>query len=49
VTGGQAKLIVQAGEVTVNGVTETRRGRKVGDGDVVRVAGAEYRACTSST
>lgn len=37
-TGGQAKLIIQEGEVLVNGVLETRRGRKLKTGDSVTVA-----------
>ena len=36
-TGGEAKLLVQAGEVLVNGEVETRRGRKLREGDVVEV------------
>ncbi len=39
-TGGQAKLMVQEGEVKVNGEVETRRGRKLRRGDVVEVGGA---------
>ncbi len=46
-TGGQAKLIVQSGEVTVNGELETRRGRTIRIGDVVCVGAREYRACSS--
>jgi ribosome-associated protein len=38
-TGGHAKVIIQAGEVKVNGAVETRRGRKLRKGDVVEVAG----------
>lgn len=34
-TGGQAKLLIQAGEVKVNGEVETRRRRKLRAGDVV--------------
>ncbi|MGB9867500.1 MAG: RNA-binding S4 domain-containing protein [Bacillota bacterium] len=37
-TGGQAKLLVQAGKVTVNGEVEVRRGRKLRPGDRVEVA-----------
>lgn len=33
--GGQAKEFIEAGIVTVNGDTETRRGRQLGEGDVV--------------
>jgi len=36
-TGGQAKQLVQYGHVEVNGVVETRRGRKLRDGDTVTV------------
>ncbi|MCA1731078.1 MAG: RNA-binding S4 domain-containing protein [Actinobacteria bacterium] len=36
-TGGEAKVLIQAGEVTVNGEAETRRGRKLEIGDVVEV------------
>jgi ribosome-associated protein len=38
-TGGEAKILVQFGEVTVNGEVETRRGRKLESGDVVEVGG----------
>jgi ribosome-associated protein len=46
-TGGHAKLLVQGGEVTVNGEVETRRGRSLLPGDVVIVGGEEYRVCSS--
>jgi ribosome-associated protein len=36
-TGGEAKVLIQAGEVTVNGEAETRRGRRLREGDVVEV------------
>lgn len=36
-SGGQAKQIIQAGLVFVNGSIETRRGRKLRAGDVVVV------------
>lgn len=39
-TGGQAKFLIQNGEVKVNGVVETRRRRKLARGDVVEVGGA---------
>ena len=35
--GGEAKVLIQAGEVLVNGEVETRRGRKLVAGDVVEV------------
>jgi ribosome-associated protein len=41
-TGGEAKLMIQGGEVKVNGETETRRGRKLVIGDSVIVQGVTY-------
>jgi len=38
-TGGQAKLLIQNGEVRVNGKIETRRGRKLVKGDKVTFKG----------
>ena len=38
-TGGQAKLLIQNGEVRVNGKIETRRGRKLVNGDKVTLKG----------
>jgi ribosome-associated protein len=40
-TGGEAKLLVQAGEVLVNGERETRRGRRLQAGDVVEISELE--------
>jgi len=36
-SGGEAKLLVQSGQVLVNGQVETRRGGKLQTGDVVQV------------
>jgi ribosome-associated protein len=36
-SGGEAKVLIQNGEVRVNGEVETRRGRKLKKGDVVEV------------
>ena len=36
-TGGEAKVVIQSGEVRVNGEVETRRGRKLIEGDVIEV------------
>ncbi len=41
-TGGEAKLLIQAGEVLVNGEVETRRGRKLRAGDEVNLQGEIY-------
>lgn len=46
-TGGHAKVIVQSGEVTVNGAIETRRGRTLQNGDVVIVGRREFRVWSS--
>ncbi len=40
-TGGQAKLMIQGGDVQVNGMLETRRGRRLVPGDKVTVAGGQ--------
>lgn len=42
-SGGEAKLIVASGLVTVNGEVELRRGRKLYPGDLVRLGGVEFR------
>jgi ribosome-associated protein len=36
-SGGEAKVLIQTGEVRVNGEVETRRGLKLREGDVVEV------------
>lgn len=41
-SGGQAKQIIQNGGILVNGKVETRRGRKLRQGDVVDFEGDEY-------
>jgi len=38
-TGGQAKLVIQGGEVLVNGEVETRRKKKLKQGDKVTFNG----------
>ena len=38
-TGGHAKMVIQSGEVRVNGEVETRRRRQLRIGDVVEYAG----------
>jgi len=35
-TGGQAKLLIQDGQILVNGEIETRRRRQLHEGDVVQ-------------
>jgi ribosome-associated protein len=41
-SGGEAKMIIKSGVVQVNGVVETRRGRKLRPGDIVNVNGEDY-------
>ncbi|MEB3264767.1 MAG: RNA-binding S4 domain-containing protein [Synechococcus sp.] len=41
-TGGEAKMRIQRGDVRVNGVIETRRGRQLGLGDAVALDGQEH-------
>ena len=42
-TGGVAKELIAEGAVSVNGETDTRRGRQLRSGDVVTVAGHSAR------
>ncbi|MFY7695854.1 MAG: RNA-binding S4 domain-containing protein [Cyanobium sp.] len=39
-TGGEAKILIQRGDVRVNGAIETRRGRRLHPGDAVELAGS---------
>lgn len=41
-TGGEAKLRIQDGEVSVNGQACTQRTHKLRDGDIVSIDGGEY-------
>ncbi len=41
-TGGEAKLRIASGAVSVNGETCTQRGKKLRAGDIVSFDGAEY-------
>lgn len=43
-TGGQAKELVQAGQVLVNGEVCTMRGKKIRPGDRVQCQGREFLA-----
>ena len=40
-TGGEAKLLIQEGQVKVNGEVCTMRGKKIRPGDVVAFSGQE--------
>ena len=41
--GVEAKYVIQDGEVLVNGEGDTRRGRKLYDGDVISFHGEEIK------
>jgi ribosome-associated protein len=42
-TGGEGKVLITSGDVTVNGEVDTRRGRQLHPGDVVEVLGKSAR------
>lgn len=42
-SGGEAKVRVQGGEVSVNGEICLQRGRKLREGDIVMFQGRSYR------
>jgi ribosome-associated protein len=41
-TGGHAKVLIQGGEIQLNGELETRRRRKLTSGDVIAFDGKDY-------
>lgn len=42
-SGGEAKLLIGDGQVTVNGEIETRRRKKMVDGDVIEFRGEKLK------
>jgi ribosome-associated protein len=42
-SGGEARALLEQGVVTVNGAVETRRGHRLGDGDVVALGEVTLR------
>ena len=40
-TGGEAKMLIKSGQVSINGEIEKRRGRKLKIGDVVKFSNHE--------
>ena len=42
-TGGEAKLVISDGRVTVNGTVETRKRRKIMNGDTIAFAGHQMQ------
>lgn len=47
-SGGHAKQLIQSGEVTVNGETETRRRRTLCTGDVIALEGESFRVSSTA-
>lgn len=47
--GAAAREVLEAGEVTVNGRAETRRGRQLGGGDVVALGDERVRVRIADT
>ena len=41
-SGGEAKIVISEGAVSVNGLVEIRRGRKLYPGDRIRFGGSKY-------
>ena len=46
-TGGEAKILINSGDVSVNGEVDTRRGRQLHPGDVVDVRGRAARVSST--
>jgi ribosome-associated protein len=44
-SGGEAKMVVADGLVSVNGEVETRKRRKMMSGDVIAFGGEAFRLC----
>lgn len=42
-SGVEAKLVIQDGQVTVNGEVEYQRGKKLYDGDIVEFDGSQIK------
>ncbi len=48
-TGGEAKNVIQAGQVTVNGEVCAMRGKKLRPGDLVHFGGQSYAVTADAT
>ncbi len=44
--GFEAKIRIQHGEILVNGITETQRGKKIVAGDIISYSGQEFVVTT---
>ena len=47
-SGGEAKVLIQEGEVSVNGETCLQRGKKIRPGDTVSFQGKQYTVAYES-
>ncbi|QDU81828.1 ribosome-associated protein [Polystyrenella longa] len=47
-TGGQAKVLIQGGQVLLNDQIETRRRKKLVPGDMIEVLGEQYVVSTDA-
>ena len=47
-SGGEAKLVIGEGLVTVNGAVETRKRKKIVSGDVIEFNGESIKICIAS-
>ena len=41
--GSEAKMLIQSGEVKLNGLVEIQRGKKLRKGDIIELSGESYR------
>ena len=41
--GSEAKILIQSGEVKLNGTVEIQRGKKLKKGDIIELNGESYR------
>lgn len=46
--GFEAKIRIQYGEVLLNGAVETQRGKQLQEGDIITMAGRDYRICAET-
>ena len=42
-SGGEAKAVIYDGQVTVNGVVETKKAKKISTGDVIEFQNNQYK------
>ena len=48
-SGGEAKIVISEGCVSINGAVEIRRGRKLYPGDWIRFQGSDYQVEASDS